>query len=244
MKKPLNLLVILLPLVTVLFLSSCTASAQLQKGSHEDVIERYPYPSETTGKPCPPCPEKNLFPTPISKPVVRKRISAPASGDVILNLVNNCCGSGISGCALHNPAQPVHSEYFESGIGGLPTWAFILIFLLLTAVAIIIGYLWGRGRSSAVVTPAPSGPAGSPGSTSPPASRSSSTSHSSSYDEEEKLLEGVMKSMRANGFSNIDATFPNGPRLIVKSTGEKVVNQNPGPKKTEEKPKEGQDKKS
>ncbi len=144
MKKPLNLLVILLPLVTVLFLSSCTASAQLQKGSHEDVIERYPNPSETIGKPCPPCPEKNLFPTPISKPVVRKRISAPASGDVIVNLVNNCCGSGVSGCALHNPVLPVYSEPLENGIGGLPTWAFVVLFLTALVVAGILGYLIAR----------------------------------------------------------------------------------------------------
>lgn len=229
MKKPLNLLVILLPLVTVLFLSSCAASAQLQKGSHEDAIERYPYPSETIGKPCPPCPEKNLFPTPISKPVVGKRISAPASGDVIVNLVNNCCGSGVSGCALHNPVLPVYSEPLESGIGGLPTWAFILLLLLLAAVVGLICFLWGRGKSSGSSSPAPT-------STPPTTGRSTST-RTISWDEEAKMLDEVMKSMRANGVSSIDATFPDGPRIAVKST-----NQNSVPKKTEDKPKVGDQK--
>lgn len=147
MKKILNVAVIVAMIFAWISVFVIPTSAQITEDVKPAYLVGKPdglIMKNVQNDPCPPCPEKTLFPTPSSKPGVRKRVSAPANGDVIVNLTNNCCGSGVTGCALHNPALPVYSEYVESGIGGLPTWAFVILILTALVVAAILGYLIAR----------------------------------------------------------------------------------------------------
>ncbi len=98
---------------------------------------------QTQTEPCPPCPEHN-------KPATQTRrksvVPTSTKGDVIINnYIPDICNAS---CAFSVPNYP------DPNIS-MPTWAFVMLILLVTAVAGIIGYLIcnrSRGNAGSPVT--------------------------------------------------------------------------------------------